>query len=116
MDTPTNIYRGMTRLWDEEVGIPSSSRIIEDVNRAIDAFYKIAIRREDEVEGSCVREGQRNFQPCVETKKSWGGKRIKGTGKQENIRDIVLNNDMIQHLNKNIKCLKNLTTDLKPKW
>ena len=36
--TPREIARGMKRIWDLKMGIPSSERIIEDVDLALKAL------------------------------------------------------------------------------
>ena len=81
--TPNTISRGITRIWDivAPQGVPSSKRIVEDVERALEAM-----RRVEEEGGKIVpklvsRTGHRYRK---EGKKGGhGGKRIKNTHVQQ---------------------------------
>ena len=60
MDTPQNIFKSVNKLWSSENGIPTSDRIVEDVNRAADAYHLVAKAKGQIVHGLVTREGHRN--------------------------------------------------------
>ena len=57
--TPNMISRGMTRIWDNPDGPPSSSRIVHDVLKAIDAMKAVYEAKGSMVPGLCDRNGIR---------------------------------------------------------
>ena len=57
--TPREIARGKKRIWESEIGTPSSARIIEDVDLALKALEIVYLANGTAVEGLADRNGHR---------------------------------------------------------
>ena len=80
--TQREISRGLKRLWDSEIGTPSSARIIQDVDLALKALEIVYCENGAAVEGLADRNG--HMRKVVGKRKSvrCGGARTKGEGRE----------------------------------
>ena len=74
---PREIARGLKRIWDLEMGTPSSFRIIEDGDLALKALEIVYRANGASVEGLADRNGHRRKEVGEGKSVSWGGARTK---------------------------------------
>ena len=72
--TPKRITDGLKKIWENPVGAPNPERVVEDVNRAFDAFKTVYEADGNIVKGLANRNGHRNTK---EGSLKWGGSRVK---------------------------------------
>ena len=72
--TPKRITDGLKKIWENPVGAPNPERVVQDVNRAFDAFMTVYKANGKIVKGLANRNGHRNTK---EGSLKWGGKRVK---------------------------------------
>ena len=80
--TQREIARGLKRIWDLELGTPSSVRIIKDVDlvlKALEIFYRT---NGAAAEGIADRYGHRKKDLGKGKSVSWGGAQTKGKGRE----------------------------------
>ena len=77
---PKEIVSGLKHIWESETGFPPSTRIIKDIDRALEEFEIVYCAHGADVEG--LEYQNRHRQPVVVDAKSlrWGGARSKGGG------------------------------------
>ena len=78
--TPSEISRGLKRIWDSKMGTPSSVRIIKDVDLTLKALEIVYRANGAAVEGLADRNGHRCKEVGEGESVSWGGAQTKGEG------------------------------------
>ena len=79
------------------MGIPSSARIIEDVDLALKAMEIVYLENGASVEGLADRNGHRQKVVGEGKSVSWGGARTKGKGREwERTKKMFLHSDMLK--------------------
>ena len=71
--TPREIARGMKRIWESKMGTPSSTRMIQDVNLALQALEIFYLANGAAVEGLADRNGHRRKVVGEGKSVSWEG-------------------------------------------
>ena len=95
--TPKEITRGLKRIWESEMGTPSSSRIIQDVDLALKALEIVYRANGAAVKGLANRNGHRRKVVGEGKSVSWGGARTKGKGRKcELTKKMFLHSDMLK--------------------
>ena len=90
--TPTDIDRGMKRIWESKMGTPYSERMIQDVNMALKAL-EIVYRANGFAVGGLADMNVHGRKVVGEGESvSWGGARTKGKG-----REFELTKNMFFH-------------------
>ena len=89
---PREIARGLKRIWDLEMGTPSSFRIIEDGDLALKALEIVYRTNGAAVEGLADRNGHRRKEVGEGNSVSWGGTRTKSE-----VRECKLTKNMFFH-------------------
>ena len=80
--TPREISQGMKRIWESNVGTPSSAQIIEDVDLALKALEIVYVANGASVEGLADRNGHRRKVVGEGKSVSWGGAQLKFKGRE----------------------------------
>ena len=87
----------MKRIWDSKLGIPSSARIIEDVDLALKALEIVYLANGASVEGLTDWNGHRRKVVGEGKSVSWGGARTKGKGSEcEHTKTMFLHSDLLK--------------------
>ena len=107
LSTPKEITRGLKRIWESKMGIPSSARIIQDVDMALKALEIIYRANGSAVEGLADSNGYRQKMLREGKSVSWGVARNKGKG-----RECKLTKNMFLHSDLLKSCLQKNTTSL----
>ena len=76
------IARGLKRVWESKMGIPSSARIIEYVDQALKALGILYRANRAAVEGLDDRNGHRRKVLGEGKSIIWGGAGTKGKGRE----------------------------------
>ena len=76
--TPSEITRGLKRIWDSKMGAPSSARIIKGVDLGLESLEIVYRANGAAVEGLADINGHINKGVGEGESVSWGGARTKG--------------------------------------
>ena len=95
--TPSEIYRGLKRIWDSKMGTPSSVRIMKDVDMALKALEIVYHANGAAVEGLPDRNGHRCKEVGEGKSVSLGGARTKGEGCEcELTKNVFFHSDLLK--------------------
>ena len=104
---PKEITRVLERIWESKMGTPSSERIIQDVDLALNALEIVCSTNGAAVKGLDDRNGHRQKMVGEGKSVSWGGAQNKGKG-----RDCEFTKNMFFHSDLLKLCLKKNTTSV----
>ena len=91
------IARGTKRICESKMGIPSSARIIQDVDLALKALEMVYLANCAAVEELADRNGHIRKVIGEGKSVSWGGARTKGKGREcELIKNMFLHSDLLK--------------------
>ena len=95
--TPKEISRGIKRIWESKMRIPSSARIIEVVDLALKPSEVVYRKNGAAFEGLADRNGNRRNVAGEGESVSWGGERTKGKGCEcEITKHMFLYSDLLK--------------------
>ena len=82
LSTSKEIARGLNRTWESKMGIPSSERIIQDIDLALKVLEIIYHANGSAGEGLADSNGHRRKVVGERKSVSWGGAWKKGKGRE----------------------------------
>ena len=96
--TTREITRGLKRIWDLQMGVtPYSARIIEDIDRALEALLTVFRANGTAVEGIADKNGNRRKYVSEGKSVSWVGAQTKGECRKCKLtKNMFFHDDLLQ--------------------